>query len=134
MRILTPTEAAFTPSGQINLETILASATVSQNITADTSYGPSLFVTVPESGPYLAVIYAETLNSTAATGTFTGNLNNNGGPAVAFSQSITGTWGTNDCQFVTVFTDLEFTFEWAVTGFTTGSADIKIVASVIRLA
>jgi hypothetical protein len=135
MQIITPANAAFTPSGNANGGSIAisGSTTVAQNITADTSFGPVLLVTVPESGPYLVVLYAEVTNTTAVTGTLAANINNNGGPVASFSQSVTAPVAANDAQFVTVFTDLSFTFEWSVTGFTTGACDIKIIASVIKL-
>lgn len=112
---------------------MLGTATVNQPITADVSVGPNPLVTVPESGPYLLVIYGEVTNTSAATGTLAAQLNNNGGPLVSFSQSVTSPVANNDFFFSTIFTDLLITFEWSVTGFTTGSADIKLIASVIKL-
>ena len=137
LRVTTPDGSSsdvLTPDGYPgSVDVIVGSQTVSQTITVDVSTPAAPLVTVPESGVYLVAVYGEVTNTTAATGTLAANLNNNGGPISSISQSMNSPVGTSDTQFVTIFSDLTITFDWSVSGFTTGSADIKIIASVIKL-
>lgn len=132
---MTPTNLSIPPdlSDTGNGVTVIGSSIVSQNITADVSSPAAPLVTVSQSGVYMVALYAEVDNTTAATGLLQANINNNGGPVASFSQSMNAPVASHDVQFVTVFSDLTFTFDWSVTLFSTGAADIKIIASVIKL-
>jgi len=132
MRIITPSNASFLPSGQTAGGMIIATYEFSGTATADLVVPSFSLVNVPATGPYILSVYCICTASTAATGAIAFTLTYD---TVGF---ITATCGLTsvDADANMVFEGVDepaITLDWAISGFTTGSADFRLVASVVKL-
>lgn len=135
MRLITPADAAISPdgSGGGNPATVVAvSSTTIQTITADVVVPAFEIGPLPDTGPYIIALYAIITNTTAATGALSASVTVDGGPAASIVQALTPAAAAHDIVFIGPF-GVSTLLQWDVSGFTTGSADIKIIASATKL-
>jgi hypothetical protein len=130
VNIITPSSAAFSPSGPSGGG---ISYTLSGVATVDVAVGPFSIGSISQAGAYFFTLTHVTTNTTAATGGLDSTVvipayagpNNNSTALIA--NGVLGIGGLIWADLGTV------TLEYNITAFTTGSADFKIIASLVKL-
>jgi hypothetical protein len=133
MRIITPDDAAFDPSGGSPDNPIDVSSIITGVATADVVVPAFEIGPLTQTGPYLLVVYTESSNATASAGTLTATLTYGGGATLITAANLAADGSTQANVIAAVFTSLSVTLDYAITGFGVGSSDFKIIAGVIRL-
>ena len=131
MRIITPDDAAFAVGGPVDAP-VAISYTFEGTATVDAVVAPFSIGTVAMDGPYLVSIWIKISNTTAATGTLAVSLVRG---AYGLNSPATNLNATSDLSSTNGTSLLagNVTLNWTIAGFTTGSADYKIIASIVKL-
>lgn len=139
MRILTPSNSAFTPSGQAGSLPLTATYELTETVNAD--FGPTVVTmfTPPIDGNYLVAVFAQTI-SPAGAGTLDVDIDQPGGPFSIISVSglnlaTTGSGGfLNNFIFFPILTAYgDVTISRQVAGLGGGPVTYRITAAAYRV-
>ncbi len=132
MRIITPENAAFSPSGPGTPIDMEISDVRTGTISADGIQAPIIIGSISQNGGYMYCITVELTNSTASAGTLNYQLSFPYAGPFLFNVPLNA--NTLDIETGDIPVEAgDVTLDWSVTGFGTGSVDYKIISSVIKL-
>lgn len=134
MRVITPQNGAFTPSGSGGGSSggFAINYSFSGAATADAVVAPFSIGALAATGPYIIQATIVITNSTAATGNIAAVIQTPSGTFSSGTPTLTANGVDSNISWSGILSG-NVTLEWSITGFTTGSADFQILASLIKL-
>jgi hypothetical protein len=132
MRVITPSNAAMTPSGLQPGSQVIISYEFEGVADADLVKPAFSLGTVPATGPYILSVYVICTASTAPTGGIAVTLTYDTVGFITASIGLTSVTSAGDFLIEGV-DDPNITLDWTISGWTTDSANYRIVASVVKL-
>jgi hypothetical protein len=132
MRVITPSNAAMSPDSLGANSQVIASYEFEGVANADQVVPAFNIGTIPATGPYILSVYVICTASTAPTGGIAVTLTYDTVGFITASCGLTSVTSAGDFLIEGV-DDPNITLDWVISGWTTDSANYRIVASVVKL-